>query len=386
MSTNQPRRPVGTPVGGQWAPSRHAEADVELSPPAGRTVGQAGWKPVKVIEVIDTRTYEEGPDDRWHPVPGSGTVNQCDRCGKDHEVHVVVEDGDGHSHVVGSSCAHADGPLAKRMASVVSATQKLAALRGQLAVAEAYWAKRSAAEAELGPKFPGWDESPAPSLVGPADPRAVVWATKDGFAKVRVLTYPDEARPEWEQPADWERRRRDAYDERERCLRDAWLRNLVVQEVGPAPSTTDVTTLKADVARTEARLVVLKDKAGKEHGSLEQMAANVVKRSGIDPRDKKAVYTEEDLAPHIGKTVTVAPKPGKVMSSRSRYYKGPVTGTLHSVWKDRNGNVMGFRLARAGGGGATEVEEFGNRGHATLEVVGEADETSDGLTLSASMT
>jgi hypothetical protein len=30
MSTNQPRKPAGTPVGGQWAPMAHAELDVEL--------------------------------------------------------------------------------------------------------------------------------------------------------------------------------------------------------------------------------------------------------------------------------------------------------------------------------------------------------------------
>lgn len=30
MSTNQPRKPAGTPVGGQWAPATHAEPDVDL--------------------------------------------------------------------------------------------------------------------------------------------------------------------------------------------------------------------------------------------------------------------------------------------------------------------------------------------------------------------
>ena len=32
MSTNQPRKPFGTPAGGQWAPAQHAEADVDLGP------------------------------------------------------------------------------------------------------------------------------------------------------------------------------------------------------------------------------------------------------------------------------------------------------------------------------------------------------------------
>lgn len=31
MSTNQPRKPAGTPAGGQWAPTTHAETDIDLS-------------------------------------------------------------------------------------------------------------------------------------------------------------------------------------------------------------------------------------------------------------------------------------------------------------------------------------------------------------------
>ena len=31
MSTNQPRKPAGTPVGGQWAPVAHAEVDIDLA-------------------------------------------------------------------------------------------------------------------------------------------------------------------------------------------------------------------------------------------------------------------------------------------------------------------------------------------------------------------
>lgn len=30
-TTNQPRKPAGTPVGGQWAPTAHDEADIDLS-------------------------------------------------------------------------------------------------------------------------------------------------------------------------------------------------------------------------------------------------------------------------------------------------------------------------------------------------------------------
>ena len=39
MSTNQPRKPAGTPVGGQWAPMAHDEADVDLNPRVHRSPG-----------------------------------------------------------------------------------------------------------------------------------------------------------------------------------------------------------------------------------------------------------------------------------------------------------------------------------------------------------
>lgn len=39
MSTNQARRPAGTPAGGQWAPSAHAEADIKLAPQITRSAG-----------------------------------------------------------------------------------------------------------------------------------------------------------------------------------------------------------------------------------------------------------------------------------------------------------------------------------------------------------
>lgn len=39
MSANQPRKPAGTPVGGQWAPTQHEEADIDLGP-TGPTMTQ----------------------------------------------------------------------------------------------------------------------------------------------------------------------------------------------------------------------------------------------------------------------------------------------------------------------------------------------------------
>jgi len=63
---------------------------------------------MKIINVIDTREYVQGPDDKWFPVPGSGDLNICDRCGKGHEVHYHIEI-DGQGKVVGGGCAKKDG-------------------------------------------------------------------------------------------------------------------------------------------------------------------------------------------------------------------------------------------------------------------------------------
>lgn len=60
---------------------------------------------VRVLEVEDTREYEEGPDGRFHPIPGSGNIRQCSRCGRDHEIHATVELSDGTTEIVGVGCA-----------------------------------------------------------------------------------------------------------------------------------------------------------------------------------------------------------------------------------------------------------------------------------------
>ena len=41
MSTNQPRKPAGTPVGGQWAPMGHAEVDIDLGLRVHRSAAKA---------------------------------------------------------------------------------------------------------------------------------------------------------------------------------------------------------------------------------------------------------------------------------------------------------------------------------------------------------
>jgi len=59
---------------------------------------------IKILSVVDTREYEEGPDDKWYPIPGSGREHQCYRCGRLHEIHAEVLLDDEKIVVVGTGC------------------------------------------------------------------------------------------------------------------------------------------------------------------------------------------------------------------------------------------------------------------------------------------
>jgi hypothetical protein len=72
MSTNQPRKPAGTPAGGQWASAQHDEADIELGPTTARERGDkrrsAGGT---VVELTDgTRMWYR--DGKRHRTDGPG--------------------------------------------------------------------------------------------------------------------------------------------------------------------------------------------------------------------------------------------------------------------------------------------------------------------------
>jgi len=88
----------------------------------------------KIIEIRDTRQYEEGPDDKFHPIPGSGIENNCYRCGRSHEVHATVVLSDGTTAVVGTSCMKEEAAdVLSRCKSMTSAAKMLAKNRAQLA-------------------------------------------------------------------------------------------------------------------------------------------------------------------------------------------------------------------------------------------------------------
>lgn len=62
-------------------------------------------KIVRVLEVVDTRQYEEIEEGVFKPIPGTGSPHLCSRCGRTHEVHALVELDDGQTELVGTGCA-----------------------------------------------------------------------------------------------------------------------------------------------------------------------------------------------------------------------------------------------------------------------------------------
>lgn len=93
-------------------------------------------KIIEVVSVVDTREYVEDRDDRFVPVAGSGVVHDCDRCGKEHEVHATVKLADGSLAVVGTSCAKQEST------DIVKALRNGAARAKRRAAESAKWAAK----------------------------------------------------------------------------------------------------------------------------------------------------------------------------------------------------------------------------------------------------
>jgi hypothetical protein len=113
----------------------------------------------KILDVRDTRDRIEVGDDRWVAVPGTGLLRPCDRCGREHEIHVDVELSDGTRANIGSGCAKGESmEVQGRLKSAVSAAKTRSRLRAELAAAREEYAAASKA----------WHEAealPAPSPV-----------------------------------------------------------------------------------------------------------------------------------------------------------------------------------------------------------------------------
>lgn len=92
-------------------------------------------KIARILAVRDTRDRIE-VGDRWVPVLGSGDLRPCDRCCREHEIHVDVELSDGRRANVGSGCAKgASMEVQSRLKSAVSAAKTRSRLAAELAVA-----------------------------------------------------------------------------------------------------------------------------------------------------------------------------------------------------------------------------------------------------------
>lgn len=139
---------------------------------------------VRILAVRDTRDRIE-VGDRLVPVPGSGDLRPCDRCGREHEVHVDVELSDGRRVNIGSGCAKGETmEVQSRLKSAVSAAKTRARLRAELAVAKEEHSRALAAWSEVEALQP-----PTPVLVEEiSDGRGVrqVWEMGDA----RVWTVP----------------------------------------------------------------------------------------------------------------------------------------------------------------------------------------------------
>ena len=104
---------------------------------------------MRILDVRDTRDRIE-VDDRWVPVPGSGQLRPCDRCCREHEIHVDVELSDGTRANIGSGCARGESmEIQGRLKSAVSAAKTRSRLRAELAVAKDEYARALAAWHEV---------------------------------------------------------------------------------------------------------------------------------------------------------------------------------------------------------------------------------------------
>ena len=103
----------------------------------------------RIIDVRDTRDRIE-VGDRWVPVPGSGQLRPCDRCGREHEIHVDVELSDGTRANIGSGCAKGESmEVQGRLKSAVSAAKTRSKLRAELTVAREEQARTEKAWREV---------------------------------------------------------------------------------------------------------------------------------------------------------------------------------------------------------------------------------------------
>jgi hypothetical protein len=142
----------------------------------------------RILGVRDTRDRIE-VGDRWVAIPGSGDLRPCDRCCREHEIHVDVELSDGRRANIGSGCAKGESmEVQARLKSAVSAAKTRSKLRGELALAHDEHARASQAWKEVEELHP-----PSPELleeIPEAHGTRQIW----GMGDARVWTVPGSTR------------------------------------------------------------------------------------------------------------------------------------------------------------------------------------------------
>lgn len=105
---------------------------------------------IEIVRVVDTREYIEDGD-RWIPIPGSGSENECARCGALHEIHATVRLEDGSLMIVGTSCARTESTEVRcGLSRGASAAKRVASLGAELVAAQAQLEHARAVYAEVG--------------------------------------------------------------------------------------------------------------------------------------------------------------------------------------------------------------------------------------------
>ncbi|MFA5053089.1 MAG: hypothetical protein WC565_03460 [Parcubacteria group bacterium] len=103
--------------------------DLTMFHPASNPTGS---KIVEILSVIDTREYEEVADGVFKPIAGSGHENECDRCGRMHEVHAHVRLESGETAVVGTGCMRGESiETTKAVTKAANAAKRLGALKAE---------------------------------------------------------------------------------------------------------------------------------------------------------------------------------------------------------------------------------------------------------------
>jgi hypothetical protein len=194
-------------------------------------------KITRILAVRDTRDRIE-VGDRRVAVPGTGDLRPCDRCCREHEIHVDVELSDGRRVNIGSGCAKGESmEIQARLKSAVSAAKTRSKLREELALVQDEQARAAQAWAEVEGL-----QAPSPALI---EEIPEVHGTRQiwGMEDARVWTVPGSAR---------------GFDaERRQALLSSWLGNRYRErgfDVQPYSYKRRVEDLAKRIAKIESKL------------------------------------------------------------------------------------------------------------------------------------